>query len=141
MRWNDQHVIGLVLAARDVAFGDRDEESIRALDEASEKFAALVPWEDEPIAGHADFISAAVLPQDILDAVNRLRTMLHLSVDLETGYPDLTEEDKNIIGQFILAERMRSITKANEVADQHAYASESGCAARTIISLIRDGEA
>lgn len=40
----------LVLAAREAAFNDHihDEEVRRELDEASESFAELVPWEDEP---------------------------------------------------------------------------------------------
>lgn len=38
----------LVLAARCVAFGDQSAEAIRELDRASEAFASLVPWEEEP---------------------------------------------------------------------------------------------
>lgn len=46
-------VVRLVLAARDVAFGDiriggRDDKAMQELDRASEAFADRVPWEDEP---------------------------------------------------------------------------------------------
>lgn len=40
----------LVIAARDVAFGDQppSRESIEALDKASEAFASRIGWDDEP---------------------------------------------------------------------------------------------
>jgi hypothetical protein len=47
--------VRLVIAARTVAFGglfdggdDEQQAAIKELDEASEAFAASVPWEDEP---------------------------------------------------------------------------------------------
>lgn len=44
------NVTRLVIAARVVAFGRRDADAIRELDQASEAFASLVPWDDEPTA-------------------------------------------------------------------------------------------
>jgi hypothetical protein len=38
----------LIIAARIVAFEDQGPASIKELDEASEAFAELVPWDDEP---------------------------------------------------------------------------------------------
>ncbi len=40
----------LVIAAREVAFGDQppSPEAIKELDSASEAFADRVPWEDQP---------------------------------------------------------------------------------------------
>jgi hypothetical protein len=38
----------LIIAARNVAFGDQGAEAIRELDEASEAFADCLPWDDEP---------------------------------------------------------------------------------------------
>lgn len=38
----------LVIAARKVAFEDQSATAIRDLDKASEPFAALLSWEDEP---------------------------------------------------------------------------------------------
>jgi hypothetical protein len=49
--WNKRPIIGLsrlVIAARKVAFEDRSREAIRELDHASEVFASLIPWENEP---------------------------------------------------------------------------------------------
>lgn len=36
----------LIIAARIVAYGDRSEEDIRALDKAVEAFADYLPWDD-----------------------------------------------------------------------------------------------
>lgn len=44
----------LIIAARRVAFDERDNDSIRELDEASEAFASVVEWEDEPQARETD---------------------------------------------------------------------------------------
>lgn len=41
-------VVRLVIAARKVAFGDGDDSDLRELDIASEAFADLVPWDNEP---------------------------------------------------------------------------------------------
>lgn len=42
-------VVRLVIAAREIAFGDGiSSEAIKELDAASEAFAERVPWEDEP---------------------------------------------------------------------------------------------
>lgn len=41
-------VVRLVIAAREVAFGNQKPEAIRELDRASEAFAERVPWDDEP---------------------------------------------------------------------------------------------
>lgn len=41
-------VVRLVIAARVVAFERQDVEALRELDQASEAFAELVPWENEP---------------------------------------------------------------------------------------------
>jgi hypothetical protein len=38
----------LVIAARHVAFEDQSPEAIKELDYASEAFAAVVPWHEEP---------------------------------------------------------------------------------------------
>lgn len=38
----------LVVAARVVAFEDQSPEAIRELDRASEAFASIVPWDEEP---------------------------------------------------------------------------------------------
>lgn len=38
----------LVIAARRVAFESQDRAALKELDNASEVFAARVPWEDEP---------------------------------------------------------------------------------------------
>lgn len=48
MRFNEQDVIDLIVAARAVAFNGPGDDELRALDAASEKFAAIVPWDDEP---------------------------------------------------------------------------------------------
>lgn len=41
-------VVELVIAARIVAFEDQSPEALRQLDKASEAFAELVPWDNEP---------------------------------------------------------------------------------------------
>jgi hypothetical protein len=43
----------LVIAARRVAFEDRDAETLRELDQASEAFADRVAWDDAPERGAA----------------------------------------------------------------------------------------
>lgn len=43
-----QDVVLLVIAARDVAYGDPTREALRDLDRAAEAFASRVPWDDEP---------------------------------------------------------------------------------------------
>lgn len=43
-----QHMARLVIAARIVAFEDKGPQAIRELGQASEAFAELVPWEDQP---------------------------------------------------------------------------------------------
>lgn len=45
----DPAVTELVIAARIVAFEDQSYPAIKRLDRASEAFAELVPWENEPI--------------------------------------------------------------------------------------------
>jgi hypothetical protein len=49
-RMNLSKLPALVIAAREVAFGDQppSRESIRILDKASEEFSEQVPWEDDP---------------------------------------------------------------------------------------------
>lgn len=45
----NSNVRRLVIAARNVAFEDQpSREALKELDEASEAFAALIPWEDQP---------------------------------------------------------------------------------------------
>lgn len=41
-------VVRLVIAARVVAFERQDAEAMRELDQASEAFAELVPWDEDP---------------------------------------------------------------------------------------------
>lgn len=43
-----QDVVRLIIAARMVAWEDPDPEYLKELQDASEAFAARVPWEDEP---------------------------------------------------------------------------------------------
>ena len=44
----DKALVRLVCAAREVSFVGATPEAIRELDAASEAFAEIVPWEDEP---------------------------------------------------------------------------------------------
>jgi hypothetical protein len=49
--FRSQDVVRLVIAARNVAFGDATPDSIKELDRASEAFALIVPWDDAPASG------------------------------------------------------------------------------------------
>lgn len=48
----------LVIAARIVAYEDQSAEALEELDKASEAFAELVPWDNEPVAPDGDGSSA-----------------------------------------------------------------------------------
>lgn len=55
----DDAISELVIASRIVAFGDLSPDAIKGLDRASEAFAAIVPWDDEP---NDDFVRNEVKP-------------------------------------------------------------------------------
>jgi hypothetical protein len=48
----------LVIAARVVAYEDQSPEALEELDKASEAFAELVPWDDEPDAAETERLAA-----------------------------------------------------------------------------------
>lgn len=60
----------LVIAARVVAFQDQGHEALKELDEASEAFADLIPWEDEPATLTRGDDHASHYRQEV-DRVNR----------------------------------------------------------------------
>lgn len=47
---NYDHLTELVVAARMVAFEDRSADALRRLDKASEAFASIIRWDDEPLS-------------------------------------------------------------------------------------------
>lgn len=115
----------LVIAARVVAYEDQSAEALEELDKASEAFAELVPWEDEPDA-EAERLAAEKASAEAAEA-ERLAA--------EKAAADAAEAER------LAAEKAAAEAAAAEAAEAERLTAEKAAADAAAAAVTADAKA
>jgi len=115
----------LVIAARVVAYEDQSAEALEELDKASEAFAELVPWEDEPDA-EAERLAAKKASAEAAEA-ERLAA--------EKAAADAAEAER------LAAEKAAAEAAAAEAAEAERLTAEKAAADAAAAAVTADAKA